>query len=299
MSEPRRIAITGATGMVGSALSRLLQERGDEVIPISRSEQPNGVVWDVRKGDLPSKPLEGVDAIVHLAGAGVADERWSDERKRIIRESRVKSCAMLVDAMRKMKSPPTTFISASGVGFYGPAPGQECDESAPLGPGFLADVCREWESAAMKAEEVGARVAIARLGVVLSPDGGALARMLPVFKLGGGGPVGNGKQRLGWIALDDVARAFAFLIDHPEAQGPFNLAAPQIVTNKAFSDELGSALNRPAVVPAPRFALKLAFGELVDETLLADAPAVPKRLQEHGFEFEYPKLDAALKHILN
>lgn len=298
MAESKRIAISGATGMVGSALSKLLRDRGDVVIPISRSERPGGIQWDVDKGELPAQPLEGLDAIVHLAGAGIADERWTSERKRIIRESRVKSCDLLTDAMKNIQSPPKRFISASGVGYYGPNPNGECDEDTPPGPGFLADVCREWEAAAMKAEETGANVAIARLGVVLDPEGGALARMLPVFRLGGGGPVGNGKQRLGWVTLDDVARAFQFLIDHPEAVGAFNVAAPQIVTNKEFADALGDALNRPTVLPAPRFALKLAFGELVDETLLADAPAIPKRLLAHGFEFRYPKLDAALKHIL-
>lgn len=298
MSQPRRIAITGATGMVGSALASALQKRGDTVVPISRSEQPGGVVWDIPAGKLPAEPLDGLDAVIHLAGAGVADERWNDERKRVIRYSRVGSAKLLIEKLGNVTSPPKAFITASGIGYYGPDPGRECDESAPLGPGFLADVCREWEAAAMPAEGLGCRVAIARIGVVLSPEGGALARMLPVFKLGGGGPVGSGRQRLGWIALDDVVRGFLFLIDHPEASGPFNFAAPQIVTNKEFTDALGNALNRPTILPAPRFVLKAAFGELVDETLLADCPAVPKRLQELGFDFQFPKLDAALKHLL-
>jgi len=285
--------------MVGSLLCEALRQRGDEVVPISRSKQEGGVQWNVEKGELPIEPLEGVNAFVHLAGAGVADERWSDERKRVIRESRVKSGAMLIEAMKKMKTQPQALVSASGVGYYGPKPGQLCDESAPLGPGFLADVCREWEAAALAAEPLGVRVAIARFGVVLSPDGGALARMLPVFKLGGGGPVGSGDQRLGWVVLDDAVKALLFLLDNREASGPFNVTSPEVVTNSEFSDALGNVLNRPTVLPAPRFALKLAFGELVDETLLADAPAVPTKLKKLGFDFDYPELEAALHHILD
>ncbi|WP_269538885.1 TIGR01777 family oxidoreductase [Cerasicoccus fimbriatus] len=298
MPNAKRIAITGATGLVGTALTTALRARGDEVVPISRSSQPGGVVWDVEQGELPDNALEGIDAVIHLAGAGVADERWTDERKRILRDSRIKSANMLVDVMRKMAKPPSVFLSASGVGYYGAQPGAEVDESAPLGQGFLAEICRDWESAAMNATSVGARVAIARTGVVLAENGGALDRMLPPFKLGVGGPIGSGKQRLGWIALDDAVSAYLFLLDNDQASGPYNFCAPEIVTNKEFATALGKALDRPAKVPAPKIALKLAFGELVDETLLADQPAVPKRLTEMGFNFQFPTLDAALRHIL-
>ncbi|GHB99061.1 TIGR01777 family oxidoreductase [Cerasicoccus arenae] len=298
MTNSKRIAITGATGLVGTALNAALRKRGNIVIPISRSSQPEGVVWDLEKGELPTEQLNGLEAVIHLAGAGVADERWTPSRKQVIRDSRIKSAKLLIDTLSKVSMPPKTFISASGIGYYGPKPAQECDESSPLGPGFLADVCREWETAAHRAEEFGARVVIARLGVILSPEGGALARMLLPFKLGLGGPVGSGKQRLGWIVLDDVVRAILFLLDHSQATGPFNLTAPQIITNAAFADTLGKALNRPTKLPAPRFALKLAFGELVDETLLADSPSIPKRLTELGFDFQFPKLDAALRDML-
>ncbi len=298
MTAPRRIAITGATGMVGTALCAALRERGDIVVPISRREQPGGVVWDINRGDMAAEPLEGLDAVIHLAGAGVADKRWSAERKRVIRDSRVKSAQLLCETLAKCQSRPRTFISASGIGYYGPAPEQVCDENAPQGPGFLAAVCREWEAAAMEAESLGARVVIARLGAVLHPKGGALARMLPAFRMGAGGPVGSGRQRLGWIALNDAVSAFLFLLDHSEVMGAFNLTAPQVVTNKEFSNALGKALNRPTVLPAPRFALRLAFGELVDETLLADSPAIPKRLQDCGFTFQFPKLDVALQRLL-
>lgn len=298
MPNAKRIAITGATGLVGTALTAALRARGDEVVPISRSPQPGGIVWDVEQGELPDNALEGIDAVIHLAGAGVADERWTDERKRILRDSRIKSAKMLVDVMRKMANPPRVFLSASGVGYYGAQPGAEVDESAPLGSGFLAEICRDWESAAMDAASVGARVAMARTGVVLAENGGALERMLPPFKLGVGGPIGSGKQRLGWIALDDAVSAYLFLLDNDQTSGPYNFCAPEIVTNKEFATALGKTLDRPAKVPAPKIALKLAFGELVDETLFADQPAVPKRLTEMGFNFQFPTLDAALRHIL-
>ncbi|WP_309387796.1 TIGR01777 family oxidoreductase [Cerasicoccus frondis] len=298
MSNPKRIAITGATGLVGTALCKLLRERGDAVIPISRKQQPGGVVWDVAKGIFPAESLNNVDAVVHLAGAGVADERWTDERKQVLRDSRIQSAQLLVDAMRKVDQPPKVLISASGAGYYGPKPGKETDETAPLGKGFLASICRDWEAAAEEAASVGARVAIARFGVVLSPDGGALERLLTPFKLGVGGPVGDGKQRMGWIALDDAVNGLVFLLDHQDASGAYNFSSPEIVSNKQFAETLGQVLNRPAKVPAPRLALKLAYGELVDETLFADQPTVPRRLLEAGFRFQYPNLDAALGHML-
>ncbi|WP_309397691.1 TIGR01777 family oxidoreductase [Cerasicoccus maritimus] len=298
MPTPQRIAITGATGLVGTALTAALQKRGDTVVPISRSQQPGGIVWDIDSGKLDADTLNGVNAIIHLAGAGVADERWTDERKRVLRESRIKSGQMLVDAMGKIANPPKVFISASGAGYYGPKPGKEVDETAPLGPGFLAEICRDWEATALAAEKHGARVAIARITVVLAANGGALERMLPPFKLGLGGPLGDGKQRLGWITLDDVVAGLIFLLDHDDCQGPYNFAAPEIVSNKEFAQALGNVVNRPAKIPTPRLALKLAFGELVDETLFADAPVVPRRLLDAGFEFNFPKLDAALEHVL-
>ncbi|MGE9294942.1 MAG: TIGR01777 family oxidoreductase, partial [Puniceicoccales bacterium] len=293
-----KIAITGATGLVGTELSKQLQTRGDEVVPISRSVVPGGVQWDVEKGELDHAALRGVDAVVHLAGAGVADGRWTDERKRIIRDSRVKSAALLQSAIGKMDSRPSVFVSASGVGFYGPEHDAPVDETAPLGKGFLADVCREWEAAAHQFESLGLRVAVARFGVVLSPRGGALAKMLPPFKLGLGGPVGSGKQRLGWVALDDAVAALIFLIDQAEARGAFNITAPEIVTNAEFANALGKALGKPTKLPAPKFALKLAFGEMAEETLLADTPALPSRLHEQGFSFEYSQLDAALQQVI-
>ncbi|MEO0793710.1 MAG: TIGR01777 family oxidoreductase [Verrucomicrobiota bacterium] len=293
-----KVAITGATGMVGRALTKQLEKSGHSVVPISRSVVPNGIQWDLEKMTLDASQLEGVEAVIHLAGSGIAEGRWTAARKKVIRSSRIDSARLLIESIERLKERPKVFISASGVGYYGIKHGEPVDEQAPLGNGFLAEVCRDWEAEAQKAESLGLRVAIARFGVILSPEGGALAKMLPPFKLGLGGPVGSGKQRLGWIALDDAVHALEYLLSTDEAFGPFNLTAPEIVTNSEFASALGNAVGKPAKIPAPAFALKLAFGEMAEETLLADAPIVPARLRDLGFKFAFPKLSPALEHLL-
>jgi len=292
-----RIAITGATGMVGTALSDLLKANGDEVIPISRSNRAGTVPWNIDEQTLDPGALAGLDGVIHLAGSGIAEGRWTTERKREIRDSRVQSARLLVDSIAKLADRPKVFMTASGAGYYGSSHRGPVDEAAPQGTGFLADVCREWEGEARRAESLGLRVVIARLGVVLSPKGGALQKMLPPFKFGLGGPVGSGQQRLGWIALEDAAAALGFLARQADASGPYNLTAPEIVTNAQFAETLGRVLGKPAKLPVPAFALKLALGEMAEETVLADSPVLPKRLLESGFAFRFPELGGALRHV--
>lgn len=288
-----RVAISGASGLIGSALNAHLRGRGDTVESIERRGS-GPLVWS-DPAQVPD--LSDFDAIVHLAGEPVASGRWTAEKKRRIRDSRVERTAALAKALASMPDPPA-LISASAVGYYGAAGDAVLTEDSPPADDFLAQVCVEWEAACQPAIDAGVRVAHPRFGIVLHPSGGALAKMLPVFKLGLGGRLGSGDQYMAWIALHDVVRGLAFLIDGDHA-GPFNFTAPEPATNAAFTRAVGDALRRPTWLPAPAFAIKLAFGkQMASQTVLSGQRAIPARLQASGFIFEHPVLSPALEAML-
>lgn len=296
-----KVAITGATGMIGSALSALLTTGGHEVIRLVRGEKSarqGEAKWDATTGLLEPEKLEGIDAVVHLAGENVAGGRWTETRKKRILESRSIATRVLCESLARLKNPPRSLISGSAIGYYGNGDDSTLDETSASGNGFLAQVCREWEANTKPAELAGIRVVHARIGVVLSPRGGALAKMLTPFKLGVGGPIGSGKQIMSWITLDDVISAFHHLLMHEQITGPVNLVAPHAVTNREFGKALGRVLHRPAFAPLPAFVARLAFGQMADEMLLTGARVLPRRLLETQFVFRDPTLEEALRWCL-
>ncbi len=303
-----RVAITGATGTIGAAVCRALLARGDQAVALSRDpERAQQVLgegveargWPDPSGSPPpAAALAGTDAVIHLLGEPVA-QRWSPEAKARIRDSRVLTTRMLVAGLQDLPpdSRPTVLVSQSATGYYGPSGDRELAENAPPGEDFLAQVVVAWESAATAADEL-MRVVTTRTGVVLSPAGGALAQMLPFFRLGLGGPVAGGKQYVPWIHLDDVVGALLFCVDRPDARGPVNLTAPTPVTNGELSRALGRALHRPAVLPVPGFGLRLLYGEMAS-IVTTGQRAVPERLRALGFEFGHPELEPALRDVLS
>jgi len=298
--EPRlTVAITGGTGMIGTALTWFLRTGGHTVRWITRRpDQSRGDIgWKPESGELDPLAMQGVTAVVHLAGANVG-ERWTAEHKAEILQSRVNGTATLVNAMCRMSKPPGVLISGSAVGYYGDTGSMVIDEASPKGGGFLADVCERWEKEALPASDFGTRVAIARTGVVLSPSGGALAKMLPAFQFGLGGPLGSGKQFMSWISLDDEVGALHHLLMHPQSSGVYNLTAPNPVANADFGRALGAVLNRPAILPLPSFALSALFGEMAQATILSGQRVVPTRLSTEGFRFLQPLLEGALRFEL-
>ncbi len=299
-TQPRRtVAITGGTGMIGTALTWLLRTGGHTVRWITR--RPDGqrgdIGWNPDAGTLDPRALAGVDAVVHLAGANVG-ERWTPPHRAEILNSRVAGTRTLVTAMRAMVKPPEVLVSGSAVGYYGDTGSIVIDESVSNGEGFLADVCVAWEAEAAKAELSGIRVATARTGVVLSPSGGALAKMLPAFQCGVGGPLGSGTQWMSWISLDDEVGALHHLLMDRGARGAFNLTGPAPVVNADFARALGDVLHRPAVLPVPGFALKALFGEMAQSTILDGQRVVPTWLLSAGFRFQHPTLESALRFEL-
>jgi uncharacterized protein (TIGR01777 family) len=296
-----RVAVTGSSGLIGQALVRQLQARGDDVITLVRRppRQPHERQWNPTADRLAPAVLEGVEAVVHLAGAGIGDQRWTATRRREIRDSRVRSTTLLAAAMVASERPPAVWVSGSAIGIYGDRGDTELDEASPPGSGFLADVCRAWEDATVPAAEAGIRVVTARTGVVLAAHGGALGRQLPLFRAGLGGPLGSGRQWVSWISLDDEVAALCYLLDHQPLVGPVNLTAPAPVTNSELTRALAAAVRRPARLRAPRAALDLALGrELVNELLLASQRVLPRRLLDSGFEFRHPVLADALAAVL-
>jgi uncharacterized protein (TIGR01777 family) len=293
-----KIAITGATGLVGSALAPLLTTQGHEVVRFSRGHGAGLARWNPARHEIDLAALHEVDAVIHLAGANVADGRWTAARRRELVTSRVDTTRWLVEVLGKLERRPAVFVSASATGYYGDTGDATVDEHAPAGSGFLAGLCRDWEAAALGAEAWGARVVLARIGVVLTPMGGALAKLLPVFRAGLGGRIGHGQQGMSWIALDDVLGALAHLVATNLARGPFNLVAPVPVTNAEFTRTLARVLGRPAVLPVPAALLRLAVGAMADEALLASSRVRPARLAESGYSFRAPDLAVALRHVL-
>jgi uncharacterized protein (TIGR01777 family) len=294
------VAVTGSSGLIGTALVPFLTSGGHEVLRLVR-RRPRGhgeVRWDPARDDIDTASLEGVDAVVHLAGENVAGGRWTDARKNRIRASRVDSTRTLCSALASMRERPRALISASAIGYYGDRGTEWVTEASPPADDFLARLAVDWEAAAGPAAEAGIRVAHPRIGVVLTPAGGALGKLLPPFRLGLGGVVGPGTQYLSWVAIDDVLGALHHALVDDAVSGPFNLVAPEPVTNRAFTKILGQVLGRPTLVPVPAFALRAALGEMADATLLASTRARPDRLDATGYRFRFPNLEGALRHLL-
>jgi uncharacterized protein (TIGR01777 family) len=291
------VAITGATGLVGQALEAFLSTAGHRVLRVTRSPRPGSddVGWDPARARLDVAALRGADAVVHLAGESVFGLRWSEAKKRAIRESRVRGTDLLARGLTELERPPRTLVSASALGWYGDRGDERLSETSAPGAGFLAEVCRDWEAATAPLEKAGVRVVHLRTGVVLSAAGGALATMLPVFRAGLGGRIGSGRQGTSWISLDDVVGAIHFLLHRPEVSGPVNATAPMPVSNAEFTRLLGRVLRRPTLVPAPEVALRAALGQLADEVLLAGAFVHPDALERAGFRFLHPDLEGALR----
>jgi uncharacterized protein len=294
-----RVLVSGASGLVGGALVATLAARGDVVVPLLRRSAASGVYWDAKSGRFDAAAAEGFDAAVHLAGESIAAGRWSEQRRAAIRDSRVAGTRFLAEHLAALERPPKTLVCASAVGFYGDAGEAECTEATPPGRGFLAAVCRDWEAASEPAAARGIRVVSLRIGLVLAAEGGFLPRMLPVFKLGLGARLGNGRQWMSWITLADLLRVIERALADDTMRGPVNAVAPEPVRNAAFTAALAGALRRPAYWTVPAFVLRATLGEMADEMLLAGAQVIPAKLREAGFRFEHPRLDAALDGLVN
>jgi len=297
-SNGMTVAISGPNGLVGTELRNILADAGHESIGISRSAGPDSIEWDPLTGIKDPSSLEGVDALVHLAGESIASGRWNEELKQRIVDSRVVGTRSLVQSLKDLTQKPRVLVCASAIGFYGDRGDEILDENSPPGEGFLAETCVQWEREAMAAAELGLRVVCIRIGVVLSPKGGALQKMLLPFKLGGGGVVGNGRQYWSCIGLTDLARAIVFCIENDQMSGPVNGVCPDASDNRTFTKTLGKVLNRPTIIPLPAFAARLVLGEMADALLLASTRVEPKRLQDAGFEYSCPDLESTLRHEL-
>lgn len=295
-----KILVTGSTGLVGSALVPMLRQSGHEVIRAVRrpTEKAGEVFWNPESGDVDAARLSGIDAAINLAGENIA-ERWNEEKKRRIRDSRVVGTRLLAEAMTTLDPKPRVLIAASAIGFYGSRGAEIMREDSSSGDGFLAEVCREVEAATAPASECGIRVVKLRIGIILSAKGGALAKMLTPFKLGIGGKIASGDQYMSWIALDDIVGIIEHALGNEPISGPINLVAQNSVTNLEFTKTLGKVISRPTIFPIPAFGLRLIFGrEMADETLLASTRVEPKKLEESGYSFKYPTLEGALRHAL-
>ncbi len=298
--RPLRIAVSGASGLVGTAVCQRLGDLGHEVFTLVR-RKPKAATelqWSPQKGLLEPTAAEGLDALIHLAGENIAGGRWTRQRKKAILDSRVDGTRALIDSMRELSTPPARLVCASAIGYYGSPGNILVDESSPPGAGFLASVCRQWEAAAQTAEGVVDRVLRLRFGVVLSPRGGALAKMLPPFRFGFGGVVGSGDQFMSWISLDDAAKATVYAATAADPPPIINVVAPNPVSNRNFTRALGSALARPTFLPLPSFMARIMFGEMADEMLLSSIRVDARRLREAGFSFRDPELAQTLKRLL-
>jgi uncharacterized protein (TIGR01777 family) len=295
-----KVLVSGSTGLVGRALMPFLSTGGHQPIGLVRSaaSDPQTISWDPAAGRIDSDSLEGLDAVVHLAGENISGGRWSEARKQRIRDSRVRGTRLLAESLAALKTKPKTLVCASAIGFYGDRGDQVLDETADPGSGFLAEVCRDWEAAAEPARSAGIRVVHLRLGVVLAANGGALATMLLPFKLGAGGIIGDGRQYMSWIAIDDAVGAIHFALTNEGLEGPVNAVAPAPVTNREYTKTLGRVLSRPTILPIPPFAARIAFGEMADELLLSSTRVEPRALRHAGYAFRFAELEPALRHLL-
>ena len=296
-----KVVVTGASGLIGSALAKSLTADAHDVVRLVRRE-PRAAderQWDPSGGDLDPALMDAADAVVHLAGAGIGDKRWTEDYKQTILRSRVDGTTTIATAIARATDPPNVLLSASAVGYYGETGDEGADESSPNGQGFLADVVRQWEAATAAAETAGVRVVHARTGVVLSAEGGALGKVLPLFKLGLGGRLGNGQQWMSWIAIADHITALRFLLDRADLAGPINVTAPEPVRNRDYTKAIGRAVHRPALAVVPATALRVALGGFADEGVLVSQRVVPARLEDAGFPFTYADIDSALTAIVD
>ena len=293
-----KVLIAGASGLVGSALIPSLEREGAQVTRLVRSSAGAGEIeWHPNNDQIDGAALEGFDALINLAGENIAG-RWTDEVKRKIRDSRVNGTHLLSEAIAKLKQKPKAFLCASATGIYGDRGDEPLDEQSDSGGGFLAGVCREWEKSTEPALAAGVRTVCIRFGPILAREGGMLAKLLTPFKMGMGGRVGPGTQYISWVAIDDVVNAVKLALKDESIRGPLNIVSPNPVTNEVFTKTLGHVLSRPTALAMPAFAVRLAFGEMADEMLLTSQRVIPKRLNDAGFEFEYPELEGALrKHL--
>lgn len=294
------IAVTGSGGLIGTALVRALEDRGDRVVRlVRRTPRANEIAWDPMTGTIDAAGLEGIDAVIHLAGAGIGDRRWTPTYKKMILDSRVEGTGLLARTLADLSRPPSVLVSQSGAGFYGDRGEDVLTEDSPRGTGFLSDVVVAWEAAAGPAREAGIRVVHPRSGQVLSPDGGSLARLLPLFRLGLGGRLGSGRQWWSWISLTDQVDATLHLIGS-SLEGPVNFTSPHPVRNQDFASALGETLGRPAILPVPPLGPKLVVGSELAETLVFESQRVmPQRLLDDGYEFTHPDISTALRGLLD
>ena len=308
---PRRVLITGANGMIGHAMRAAAAGRSWQATPIQRPLRGNplrqapapadAILWEPHAPEpfASLEALEGYDAAIHLSGANISAHRWTPAYRKTILESRTLTTGALALALARLQQPPRVLITASATGFYGSRGDEQLTEASDAGTGFLSEVCSLWESAASPAVAAGLRVVHTRFGVVLTPFGGALSQMLPLFRAGLGGKLGNGRQWMSWIALEDLLQAVFHCVEEETLSGPVNLVSPNPVQNSEFTRALGKALHRPTLVPAPAFALRAAFGEMADETLLTSCRALPEKLLGSGFAFQLPEIRGALNHMLH
>jgi uncharacterized protein len=294
-----RIAITGSTGLIGTALGRSLEADGHEVVRVVRSgDGPGTVRWDIDAGEIDAAGLEGLDGVVHLAGEGIGDKRWTEEQKRKILESRTKGTALLVGALSSLAAKPAVLVSGSAIGIYGDRGDEQLTEASAPGHGFLADLVTAWEAEADHATGAGIRVAKARTGIVLSSEGGVLPRMAGIARFGVLGKIGSGQQWMSWVSVDDEVRGLRFLLANDVA-GPFNLTAPTPVTNAVFTKALGRVVHRPTFLPVPSFGPKLLLGsELADALLFEGQRVLPDALLDAGFEFHHDDVESAMRAAL-
>ncbi len=294
------VLITGSNGLIGSALMPFLRDGGHQFRRLLRTEshESDTTSWNPETGTFARGAFDGIEAVVHLAGEGIASGRWTEGRKMSIRDSRVVGTRNLCEALAVLDTPPRVLVAASAIGFYGDRGDELLDESVLPGSGFLPDVCQAWEAAVAPAHARGIRVVNLRTGIVLSSQGGALAQMLTPFKLGVGGVLGSGNQYMSWIAIDDMLGVVLHALTDTSVRGPVNTVVPRAVTNYEFTKTLGKVLHRPTVFPMPAFAVKLVFGEMGDELLLGSTRVTPTCLNETGFGFAYPDLEDALRHVL-
>ena len=295
-----KILVTGATGLIGVALQKSLREKGHDLLLASRKEPKDSsyIQWDLENGFADPERLEGIEAVIHLAGESISALRWTDEKKKAIRDSRVLGTRNIVDTISELKERPSVLVAASAIGFYGDRGDEEMVETSKPGKTFLAEVCREWEVESRRAEDSGVRTVLLRTGIVLSKDGGALGTMLTPFKLGLGGVVGGGKQWMSWISLDDHIAVINYVLENESVRGAVNSVSPNPVTNEEFTKVMGEVLYRPTFIPLPEFAVHLAFGEMGEALLLDSIRVMPKRLEDAGFEFKFRDLKKAIENAV-